>query len=205
MEHSGNNWLDLDYENLRPPKSLICKKPHTLEFTYVKDKPVFRNLYYGFPIPDDLKAKTEEFNVYIKEEIAAGRLVPNLPEYWSFRDSFRLGEAAAFKKVDMVRDIVDIAPWTEKMKSFNLSQKATNLILNGNIYVSGRDKNGYPNIIYYIKGVESTEENINAIREATIFVMSVVKKYMLLPYHAEMYNLFVDIDNMGLWGFPKKL
>ena len=42
-------------------------------------------------------------------------------------------------------------------------------------------------------------------KEASVFVMSIVKKYMLMPYYTEMYNLFVDIDNAGLWGFPKKL
>jgi len=205
MESEKHEFQLIDYEYLRPDKKYVEQKPHDVQWTYVKDKPVFRNLYYGCEIENENLEKVDAFNENIKEEIAQGRLKPHLPEYWSYRDSFRLGEAAAFKKQDMVRDINDIAPWTEEMKQFKLTDAAAQYLINGNIYVSGRDKNGYPNVMHYVKGVKSTEENLAAIKEASIFLMSVVKKYMLLPYHAEMYNLCVDIDNMGLWGFPKKL
>lgn len=47
------------------------------------------------------------------------------------------------------------------------------------------------------------EEGVKIMMNAMTFLMFVVKKYCLLPYHAELYNLVIDLNNAGVYNFPK--
>ena len=123
METRKHPFHAIDYNYLRPPRKFVNKKHIEVEYTYVKGQMSYRNLYYGVEIPKDESQKVKEYNRYLKEEIAMGNII-KMPEFWSFHDSWRFADAAAYIKEDMIRDAVNHAPWIENLKQFNLSERA---------------------------------------------------------------------------------
>jgi hypothetical protein len=156
------------------------------------------------PIPDEQLDLTEEYNKFLIENLADQKILPHLPEFWSFHDSWRFADAAGYNKENMLRDAIDHSPWIESQKEFSLSPSAAEILTSGNLYVHGRDLNGYPNIIFRIKGADTSEANIPNYQQALIFLTAVVKKFMLLPYYCELFNVIIDIGNTSVWGLPRK-
>lgn len=169
----------IDYSYLRPNKKWLVEKSIEQEFTYLQNEQIYRNIYYGVSIPEEQILKTEEYNNFIEEELLKGNIVPNMPEFWSFHDSWRFADAAQYKKENMVRDAVNHSPWIESMKKFSLSDKAAEILTKGSMYLFGRDKNGYANIIIDLINTDTSETNMPFLEEALIFLSAVVKKYAL--------------------------
>ena len=192
----------LNYEYLRPSRKYITAKTKDQKHTYVKGVPVFKNIYYGVDIPEDQFEKTQEYNTFLQEEYDNGSL-QTIPEYWSFHDSWRFADAAQYKKEDEVRDAQNHFPWVEEMKNFNLSAASEKILREGHIYVHGRDVNGYPNIVIELKRADTSDSMIQTNLDAIIFQTAVVKKYMMMPYFCELFNLIIDLGNTGLLDFPK--
>ena len=136
MEADKHPYHSIDFEYLRPPKSVVCKKTVEQELTHLKGVPVYRNLYYGVNIPKDQAEKTKIYNNYLQEE--ADTIKPHMPEFWSFHDSWRFADAASYKREDMCRDARNHSPWIEEMKSWNLSKESQEIIDSGKIYLCGR-------------------------------------------------------------------
>ena len=106
----------IDYNYLRPPRKFITKKSKEEEFTCIKGEISYRNIYYGVQIPDEERQKTNEYNLLIKDEIRKGTL--KVPEFWSFHDSWRFADAAAYYKPDMIKDAINHMTWVENLKGF---------------------------------------------------------------------------------------
>lgn len=202
MESSKHPYHSLDYSNMRPSKSRVVTTamPATTEWTHFKGEPVYRNLYYGTNIPKEQYDKTVVYNQYLQEELAKGTIKPHLPEFWSFHDSWRFADAASYKKEDMVRDAINHSPWIEEMKSFNLSPEAADILKKGALYIYGRDKYGYTNIWVDYKKSDTSEAGCKNTSDALIFLSAVVKKYCMLPYHCELFNIIIDIGNCSVFS-----
>lgn len=195
----------IDYEYLRPSKKYLVQKTQQQEWTHFDGEPVFRNLYYGTQIPEEQAAKIDGYNRYIKEELLSKQIKPHVPEFWSYHDSWRFADAASYKKEDMVRDIVNHSPWVEEMKSFDLPEAAADVLRKGIVYVYGRDKHGNVNIYVDFLKSDTSEKGIENIKSALIFLTAVVKKYMLLPYYAELFNILLDLGNGSIWSLNTNL
>jgi len=57
----------------------------------------------------------------------------------------------------MVEQVHKHAEWLDDLRHFQMSQGAADFIRNGNVYISGRDKRGYPNLVMSIKGLKKVE------------------------------------------------
>jgi len=205
MEAQKHPFHSIDYEYLRPDKKYLTEKPATVEWTHYKGEPVYRNLYYGTNIPQDQVEKTNVYIGQIKAALANGSVKPHCPEFWSYHDCWRFGDAAAYKETDQVRDITNHSPWIQEMKAFNLSEAAAKVLQDGAIHTYGRDKNGFVNIWVNLRKCDTSKQGIENCKQALIFLSAVVKKYMLLPYYAELFNIIIDINNMSVFSLSKDL
>jgi hypothetical protein len=205
MEANKHPFHSIDYEYLRPSKKYCVQKSVEDEFTHYKGAPVYRNLYYGTKVPKDQIEGTNAFTGFIKSGLADSTIKPHVPEFWSYHDSWRFADAASYKKEDMVRDIVNHSPWLEEMKNFNLSAGAAKCLTEGHIYVYGRDKAGYTNIYVDLGKCDTSKAGIEFVKDALVFLSAVVKKYMLLPYYAELFNIIIDICNKSVFSLSKDL
>jgi len=205
MQSELHPFHSIDYEYLRPSKSRITGKKDTLdEFTHYKGEPVYRNLYYGTNIPDDQFQKTKEFNDMIKRDLANGTIKPHLPEFWSFHDSWRFADAAGYREEHQCRDAVNHSLWIEQMKDFRLTPEGAKQLTDGVITVYGRDKRGYPIFWVDFKKADTSTKGCEAAENALIFASAVVKKYMLLPYHCDLFNIVIDVGNCSVFSLSKK-
>ena len=205
MEGDKHPYHSIDYEYLRPGNHRIGKKDTQREWTHYKGEAVYRNLYYGTKIPEDQEKKVKEYNNMLVDELKKGNIKPHLPEFWSFHDSWRFADAAAYKPPDMIRDAVNHSPWIEEQKKFNLSKEAADYLASGALYVYGRDKHGHPNIWLDLKVAKTDKQSIEHGKEAMLFQSAVVKKYMLLPYHCELFNVCIDIQNKSVFSLSKDM
>jgi len=205
MEAPKHPYHSIDYEYLRPSAKYIQKKTPEEEWTHYKGAPVYRNLYYGTqPIKEQVEG-TNKYIAMIKTELANGKIKPHCPEFWSWHDSWRFADAAGYKQEDMVRDIVNHSPWLEEFKNFNLSEGAAKCLTEGHLYIYGRDKHGYTNIYVDLKKCDTSKTGIAFVKDALVFLSAVVKKFCLLPYYAELFNIILDIGNMSVFSLSKDL
>jgi len=205
MQSDYHPFHSVDYEYLRPAKSRITgKKEPTTEWTHYKNEPVYRNLYYGTNIPEDQFAKVKEYNDMLKRDLANGKIKPHLPEFWSFHDSWRFADAATYREEHMCRDAVNHSPWIEEMKDYRLTPEGAKVLEDGIITVYGRDKRGFPIIYVDFKKADTSTKGCEATENALIWASAVVKKYMLLPYHCELFNIVIDIGNASVFSLSKK-
>ena len=91
----------------------------------------------------------------------------------------------------------------KSMENYSLDAKSVEHINKGRVYIGPRDKKGYITLmIFFDKEVELNEETAKEIAKTLEFVMCVLKKYCMLPYYSELFNLFIDFDGMSLMN-PK--
>jgi len=205
MQADYHPFHSVDHEYLRPGKSRITgKKDQQTEFTHYKEQPVYRNLYYGTKIPEDQFKNTMAFNDMLKRDLENGKIQPNLPEFWSFHDSWRFADAAGYREEHMCRDAVNHSPWIEEMKNFRLTPEGAKVLTDGIATVYGRDKRGFPIIYVDFKKADTSTKGCEATENAMIWLSAVVKKYMLLPYHCELFNIVIDIGNCSVFSLSKK-
>ena len=92
------------------------------------------------------------------------------------------------------------------MESFNLSEGAAEQIQKGRVYLGPRDVNGYPTLMLcQTPDLQTNTETCDKMIEALKFVVCVMKKYQMLPYYCEQFNLFIDLRGKGLFGTPLAL
>lgn len=185
METTKHAYHYEDYSYLRPTADHVGMKMPDQVFTMdTKGKVLYRNLYYGVQIPPEQHAQTVEFNTFLQKELDAGN-IKKLPDFWSFHDSYRFADAAGYNMQGATRDVVEHSPWIEELKEFNLTPEGADILKKGNIYIFGRDKNGYANLVINIKNLNTYADGIPHIRNAMTFIMAVFKKWAMLPYHCE--------------------
>jgi len=205
MQSELHPFHSVDYEYLRPSKSRITGQKGPIdEFTHYKGEPQYRNLYYGTNIPEDQFKKTMEFNDMLKRDLANGTIAPHLPEFWSLHDSWRFADAAGYREEHMCRDAVNHSLWIEQMKDFRLTPEGAKQLTDGVITVYGRDKRGFPIFWVDFKKADTSTKGCEAAENALIFASAVVKKYMLLPYHCELFNIVIDVGNCSVFSLSKK-
>ena len=205
MQSELHPFHSIDYEYLRPSKSRITGQKGPIdEFTHYKGEPQYRNLYYGTNIPEDQFKKTMEFNDMLKRDLANGTIAPHLPEFWSLHDSWRFADAAGYREEHMCRDAVNHSLWIEQMKDFRLTPEGAKQLTDGVITVYGRDKRGFPIFWVDFKKADTSTKGCEAAENALIFASAVVKKYMLLPYHCELFNIVIDVGNCSVFSLSKK-
>merc|ERR1712232_1293100 len=125
-----------------------------------------------------------------------------IPKWWSWHDCYRFCEPLEFNANKAVKDIIEHWDWLSELKTYNLSEKAANILKNGTLYIHGRDYKGNVNIFTNISKVDTSNEGLACYKEAQNFLLAVLKKYMLLPYYTERYNLIIDLTDVSMWGIP---
>lgn len=196
-------YQNTDYEYLRPQKCYIKEKTEN-EIYALNDKNerVFRQIYYGIKIPQEESAKVMEMNQLLQKDIETKGI--KLPEGYSFHDNYLYADAAKYNWVDALRDVNDVSPWIQNLPNFILTPAGVKLLEQGNIYLAGRDKFGNTNIFVDMNNkMTLNDQGCAEMMNAMTFQMLIVKKYCLLPYYTELYNLVVNLNNMSVWSFPK--
>lgn len=69
---------------------------------------------------------------------------------------------------------------------------------NGLIYQLGRDNKYRPLIIISLNQIEDLRANEASLLEAFVFIITMVRVKMLLPYHVEKWNLLVDTNDVSV-------
>lgn len=68
------------------------------------------------------------------------------------------------------------------------------------IYQCGRDKNLRPIVIVSFRDQKYTSKDVNDLKTAMEFVFLVVKRFMLVPYHIEKWNVIIDLANLSAFS-----
>ena len=95
------------------------------------------------------------------------------------------------------------------MKTYQQTEEAIKYIKEGNIGVVGRCREGNPTLIIRVKGLKLNKDTKMDVLNALKFVMYIMRKYMMVPYYCEQFNMFIgkkfitkiiDFENLGMGG-----
>lgn len=68
------------------------------------------------------------------------------------------------------------------------------------IFQCGRDKKFRPTIIASFRDREYNKEHTNDFKLAIEFIFLMVKRFMLVPYHAEQWNVIIDLADLSAFS-----
>jgi len=94
--------------------------------------------------------------------------------------------------------------WLESLKNFTLTDFSASLLKNGNVYLGGRDKDGYPSLWVYFGDLKLDAESTKDLAGAMTFAALVCKKYMMVPHYLDKFNVIFDVNNRGPTSLPMK-
>ncbi len=193
------------HKKCRPPDEAYLFFPNEKELyesNEINKSKVFRKI---FCLKNYTEYETEiliKFEAFIVNfnELNENRKI-NFSEDWEHWDTLRFLEAANYEFKKALQNISDYLDWRLVYFPLELSDKAIEILaFSGFIYCHGRDNNYRPNI--FIKA-EIYFSNLHKYSSddwqmALVFFCEYVIKVMLIPGHIEQWNLFVDLENLGL-------
>ena len=150
----------------------------------------------------DLTSDEKEQIYMIMKQIKQKNL--KLPFHWHNGDTLRFLALSNNNIEETIKNIETHLEFLETMSTFKLTQAASKIIQDGNIYIGGRAKNGYPIMIISMKNIKIDAKNAPEAENALLFIIMTLKKYMLLGKHIESYHVFVDLDNKSPMGISMK-
>lgn len=150
---------------------------------------------------DEELAKIEE----IHQEIKKKQRDQVFPNWWVKGDTLRYlctNEGDVTKAAIQMKTHFD---FIKSLKSFKLSDEAAQHIINGNVFIGGRDISGYPTLILRLNNLKINKNCAESIKDAMIFCLLVLKKYMMVPHYSEKFNFFMDIADKGILNISPTL
>ena len=90
------------------------------------------------------------------------------------------------------------------LKRFELngfSGRAENIIKKGSIYIFGRDKNYFPNLIIDIDELNCPKIKKKDIFESILYLSVIIIENMLIPYYLEQFNILFKFKNRNIFEF----
>lgn len=114
------------------------------------------------------------------------------PSWWREADTLRFLHEFDFNPQVTTERIREHFRWLKSVPGSRLSEQAKFMLETGVIYQLGRDHNFSPNVYFIVSKLKNVQENMNFILEALMHLLILVREKMLLPYHVERWNLFVD-------------
>lgn len=118
----------------------------------------------------------------------------SFPNWWKEADTLRFIHEFGFKPEPTAEKIKDHFRWLTTFPGAKLSEQAKFLIETGTVYQLGRDVSYRPNVYIIFNKLNSIADNLNAIIEALLHLLVLVREKMLVPYHVERWNLFLDCN-----------
>lgn len=80
------------------------------------------------------------------------------------------------------------------MSNYRLNDKAADFLKTGNVYIAGRARDGYPILVISIKNLKISNDMVMYAKQAIIFALMTIKKYMLIGGYCDSYHTFYDLD-----------
>lgn len=193
MKHS---WQSYDYNYLRPPRWFFKRKSSTKIYETDSEGNIERrNIYSCVNIPDDAQEDIIKLNTAIynaKQEF---------PVWWSDSDSWRFLEDSKGNIEIAKAEFIRYIEYLQSMVDFKLHNGAAKLISEGNLFIGSRDKEGYPTLIIAPnENLRSNDETVTNFLNAVDFLLAVLKKFMMIPYYCEMFNIIIDIKDGSLFS-----
>lgn len=190
---SKHPFHSIDYSYLRPSKKWLRERTEDEVFYKENGEILYRNVFFK----QDINAEWRNNIAIVKSEMVDKNY--DLPEWWTDHDSWRFIDAAKNNKEHFHNDIGWHIEWMKKMESYNLDEISADLIGKGRIRIGPRDKDGYITLILWLDSkVPLTEETAHNSVRALEFVMCVMKRYCMLPHYSELFNLFIDMNELTL-------
>jgi hypothetical protein len=94
--------------------------------------------------------------------------------------------------------------WLSSLKDFTLSDQAGEFLTNGNVYLGGRDKEGYPSLWVYFGSIKVDAVSTKDLANAMTFAALVCKKFMMVPHYLDKFNVIFDVNNRGPSTLPMR-
>ena len=92
--------------------------------------------------------------------------------------------------------------WLNNPLYKTLSMKAEELLKQGMVYQLGRDKKLRPVLYFDIPKINENLKDMDTLLQAICNLLSLVRKYMFLPYHVENWVILLDIKSLGMMSLP---
>lgn len=193
----------LDYNYLRPSLAELSKFNEYLKINH-------KNITTNHKEYNQISFYCREFTKL--ENVMIYNVIHNMQEkhiycplHWTSGDIIRFLTLYHYninKTTDGIKKHFD---WMNMLSNFELSEQASQILRNGNVYIGNRAKDGNPILIVSLSGIE----NINAVdikngQDALIFVMMIIIKYMMFGGYCESYHLFIDLNKTKTFGVDCK-
>lgn len=104
----------------------------------------------------------------------------------------------------MIDKLIDHTQFIEGLKEFKFNENMARILRDGYVYIGGRDENYFPYIVANLQDLKIHDPAVRSDLMATIkFVVSVVKKYMMLPGYVEKYHFILNVEKIGVLDAKK--
>ena len=186
----SNQFHSIDYNYLRPSVDVLR---NTSLDVYSPDGNK-RQIYYDVKLSDDETQKIGLFldNLYKKKVI--------LPDWWTQGDSLRYLWRNQFNTKKATDQVMKHIDWTNSLKKFKLTDMGAAMLVNGNVYIQGRDNLNYPILIIKLSAeLKLDEATIKSLYNAIVFCLIIIKKYMMLPHYCEKFNVLINLCEQSWW------
>ena len=190
-------YLDIDYSFLRPPGKLLKEPGQDEIFGSNGD----RKIYYEIKALDKEISAIEEFKIKWDETMQKRPEEERLeiPNWWVQGDFLRYVCTNELNVNSMIKQVEIHLKWLKSLKNFNLSPMAAEFLVNGNVYIAGRDKRGIPCMVFTTRGLKKIDKTVAIeLTKSLTFCLLIIKKYMLVPKYIEKYHFFMDLNNSSM-------
>jgi len=117
------------------------------------------------------------------------------PTTWRDADTLRFVHEFDFNRPLITQKIREHLQWLRTGPGRTLSDQAKFMSETGVVYQLGRDTRFRPNVYMILRKLNNFADNLPFIIEALLHTLVLVREKMLLSYHVEKWNLFVDCTN----------
>lgn len=190
------NLADYDFSYLIPPKEVLEVKHDDYYIQHGEGEKSVRKIFDCVPYTPYEEQKLKEFEAMIVKEGI------QLPQGWPRALTMKYVYSAKFALEKCMENLKVYLDWLSHPNRKTIPPKCLELLKEGLVYLSGRDKQFRPIIVVNVYRVDLKKMTIEDFTETLCALCSVIEKYCFVPGKVENWVFIIETGNMSLWSFP---
>lgn len=125
----------------------------------------------------------------------------NLPVWWKKQDTLLYYSNKDFKIKEAKEILINHIEWIRSLTNFKLTRGGQKILKQGVLRIFGKDKNFRPILYIICSKIEEAKKTLtnDDFVNALVFVLILIKKYCLLPFFVEKWDVVLDLGNISAW------
>jgi len=193
------NLSDFDFSYLIPPKEVMDVKHDDYYIQHGEGEKSVRKIFDCVPYTPYEQEKLKEFEAMIVKENL------QLPPGWTRAYTMKFVYSAKFALDKCMENLKTYLDWLSHPNRKVILPKSLELLKEGLVYMSGRDKQFRPVIVVNVDRVDLKKMTMDDFTETLCTLCSVVEKYCFVPGKVENWVFIIETNNMSMWSFPFKI